>query len=91
MNDSSLRNPHWLSLVCLVEPENLRSTGIFLSISFLIVRVLGKNLGVRRIGERLGEQRTGMRQDRAGESRAHGRGLARQGARVCAWGGGLSF
>ena len=29
--------------------------------------------------------------DRAGESRAHGRGLARHGARVCAWGGGPSF
>lgn len=91
MNDSSLRNPHWLNLACLVEPKNLRSTGIFLSISFLVVRVMGKNLGVRRNGERLGEQRTGMRQDRAGESRAHGRGLARHGARVCAWGDGPSF
>ena len=68
MNDSSLRNPHWLSFVCLVEPKNLRSTGIFLSISFLVVRVMGKNLGVRRNGERLGEQRTGMRQDRAGRA-----------------------
>lgn len=51
MNDSSLRNPHWLNLVYLVEPKNLRSTGIFLPISFVVVRIMGKNLGVRQNGE----------------------------------------
>ena len=91
MNDSSLRNPHWLNLVYLVEPKNLRSTGIFLSISFVVMRIMGKNLGVRQNGERLGELRTGMVTRQSMREQSPWQGAARQGARVSAWGGGPSF
>lgn len=84
MNDSSLRNPHWLNLACLVEPKNLRSTGIFLSISFLVVRVMGKNLGVRAKWRETwrAENRNETRQSRREQSPRQGAGQTR-GKSVC--------